>query len=312
MSDTAAGTPAPEASIEAPAETNAAEEIEAAPEESAEEKAQAEEKAKAAEAMRKKYSLKVNNKVKDIELDLSNDEEVQKYLQKAMAADEKFMEAANVRKQAEQLVHALKTNPLAVLMHPELGLDVKALAQQVLTQELEDMKKTPEQKRIEELEKALKDKEERERTLEEEKRSAEMAKIQEQAYQELDSQITEALSKSELPKSPYVVKRIADAMIEAVNMGYKDVTVTQILPFVEDQITSEFQRMFDEAPEQTAEKLMEKIVGKKNLDKYRKTKVARVKKTATPVKDTGSQANQEKDKKQGEPINFKQMFNPFK
>lgn len=265
---------------------------------------------KAEENLRRKYNLKVNNKVKEVELDLSNDEEVQKYLQKALAAEEKFQEAASVRKQAEQLVNALKTNPLAVLMHPELGLDVKALAQQVLTQEIEDMQKSPEQKRIEELERALKDREEKERVLEEEKRQAEMNRIQEEAFQELDSQITSALSKSELPKSPYVVKRIADAMIEAVNMGYKDITVEQIMPFVEESITTEFQRMFDEAPEQTAEKLMEKLVGKKNLDRYRKTKVARVKSPVrAAVQDTGGKST-ESEKKE-ESLKFKDVFNPW-
>lgn len=265
---------------------------------------------KAEENLRRKYNLKVNNKVKEVELDLSNDEEVQKYLQKALAAEEKFQEAASVRKQAEQLVNALKTNPLAVLMHPELGLDVKALAQQVLTQEIEDMQKSPEQKRIEELERALKDREEKERVLEEEKRQAEMNRIQEEAFQELDSQITSALSKSELPKSPYVVKRIADAMIEAVNMGYKDITVEQIMPFVEESITTEFQRMFDEAPEQTAEKLMEKLVGKKNLDRYRKTKVARVKSPVrAAVQDTGGKSTESEKKEEN--LKFKDVFNPW-
>lgn len=312
MAEEAVAAPAP--AVE-PVEANESveesqEQVEASPEEQeAEDKAAAEE-AKKQEALRKKYSLKVNNKVKEVELDLGNDEEVQRYLQKALAAEEKFQEAASVRKQAEMLVQALKTNPLAVLMHPELGLDVKALAQQVMTQELEDMQKSPEQKRIEELEKALKSKEERERQLEEERRSAEMAKIQEQAYQELDDQITSALSTSELPKSPYVVKRIADAMIEAVNMGYKDITVQQIMPFVEESITSEFQRMFDEAPEQTAEKLMEKLVGKKNLDRYRKTKVARVKKPVqAAVQDTGGKSAE--PKKDETPLRHKDLFKPW-
>jgi hypothetical protein len=283
------------------------EEIAASPED---QEKQVEAEKKAEENLRRKYNLKVNNKVKEVELDLSNDEEVQKYLQKALAAEEKFQEAASVRKQAEQLVNALKTNPLAVLMHPELGLDVKALAQQVLTQEIEDMQKTPEQKRIEELERALKDREEKERSLEEEKRQAEMSRIQEEAFQELDSQISSALSKSELPKSPYVVKRIADAMIEAVNMGYKDITVEQIMPFVEDSITTEFQRMFDEAPEQTAEKLMEKLVGKKNLDRYRKTKVARVKRPVqASVQDTGGKTSDAEKKEEN--LKFKDVFSPW-
>ena len=43
-----------------------------------------EEVKKEVQNLKKKYQLKVNNKVKDIELDLGNDEEVQKYLSKAL------------------------------------------------------------------------------------------------------------------------------------------------------------------------------------------------------------------------------------
>jgi F0F1-type ATP synthase gamma subunit len=77
-----------------------------------------------------------------------------------------------------------------------------------------------------------------------------------------------------------------------MEMGYKDVTVEQILPFVEQQITQELNEIFETAPEQTMEKLLEKYVGKKNIDKYRKVKLSKSK--AKPVsgvkeiKDTGS------------------------
>lgn len=313
MSDEATSTPAPEAiepTAEASAEETSTETAEEGEGESPATPPPKETKAEA--AAKKKYALKVNNQMREVELDINDDSQVQKYLQKALAADQKFEEAATVRKQAEQLLQVIKTNPLAILTHPDIGVDVKALAQQVLNDELEDMKKSPEQKRIEELEKALKSKEDREKQLEEEKRQAEMARIQEEAYQQLDDQISTALAKTELPKSAYVVKRITDAMIDAVNMGYADVTVEQIMPFVEQQMVEEFQKMFDEAPEQTATKLMEKFVGKKNMTKYRATKVEKMKKAAaasTKVVDTGAKGKPEA--KAAEKIPFKKMFGNF-
>lgn len=270
--------------------------------------------AKQAAALRKKYQLKVNNKVKELDIDLSDDKEVEKYLQKALAADEKFQEAAGLRKNVEQLVHLLTTNPLAVLKDPALGLDVKALAQQVLNEEIEEMQKSPEQKKIEELEKALKAKEEREKQMEDERTAAQRARMEAEAMQELDDQISEAISTSELPKSPYVIKRVADAMLEAVNMGYTDVTVKQIMPFVEQQITSEISRLFEEAPDQMREKLMEKFVGKKNLDGYRKSKVAKVKTpvdTAKAIKDSGSGSKKAEPKSNEAPIKFNDLFGKF-
>lgn len=263
------------------------------------EKQKEEAEKKAEQALRKKYSLKVNNKVKDVELDLSNDAEIQKYLQKALAADEKFQEAANIKKGFAALIEQIKTNPLAILTHPDIGVDVKALATQVLAKEMEELEKSPEQKRIEELERKLKEKEEYEKKLEEERRQAELAKLEEEAVAELDMQITQALEKSDLPKSPYVVKRIADTMYNAMRLGYSDVTVEQIMPYVEEQITSELQALFDAAPDQTAKKLMEKFVGKKNLDRVRKASLAKAKPASIKsVPDTGAVPKEKGDKKE--------------
>lgn len=317
MSDTSAPDASASAESTAPVESTGAEtteEVELSPEEAAEEaKATAKEEAK---ANKRKYQLKVNNKVKDLEIDLSNDEEVQKYLQKAMASDEKFQEAATLRKQVEQLVQELKTNPLAILKHPQLGIDIKALAQQVLNEELEDMQLSPEQKKIRELESALKEKEEKEKLAQSEKETAERARYEQEAMANLDDQVTEALSHSNLPKSPYVVRRIADSMLAAMEMGYKDVTPEQVLPFVEEQILGEINRLFESAPEDMFDKVMESVVGKKHLDKYRKSKVSKSKPkaqttTAAQVKDTGSSTKNKETKKEEPPRRFKDIFKTF-
>jgi hypothetical protein len=266
-----------------------------------------------AKAIKKRYELKVNNKVKNIDIDLSNDEEVKRYLQKAEGADEKFQEAASLRKQVEQLVTELKKNPLAILRHPELGIDVKALAQQVLNEEIEDMKLSPQEKRIKELEDSLKAKETREKELEEERTANERAKFEAQAAEDLDEQVTSALSKSNLPKSPYVLRRISDVMIAAMDMGYNDVKVDDIMPFVQEQINGEIQRLFDEAPEDTFEKVMEGIVGKKHLDKYRKNKISKSKSkasttSAAQIKDTGASSKTEKKPEPAKPVRFKDLY----
>lgn len=259
----------------------------------------------------KKYEFQVNGKKRSVEFDSSNDEEVKKYLAKAMGADEKFEEAAMTRKQAEQLVTMLKENPLALLRHPELGLDVKALATQILNDELDDMQKSPEQKKMEALEGQLKEREEMLKKIEQEKRDAEMSKLQSEAYQQIDDDITTALSSSDLPKSPYVVKRIADTMIEAVNLGYEDVRVQDIMPYVEAQIMSEIQAMFATKPTET----MERLIGKKNLDDYRKAKVSKSRakpiETAGQIKDTGAKGRPAEKESKDEKVRFKDLFGNF-
>lgn len=309
MSEAPSAAPAPSsASAESTAPETVETEIDASEsEDEGQEEAASEAAAKkTAAALKKKFNLKVNNKNKEIELDLSNDEEIQRYLQKAMAADEKFQEAAFLRKNVEALMHELKTNPRAILQHPDLGIDIKKLAEDVLNEELKEMEMTPEQKKVAEMEKKLKEYEEERKKLEDQAREAEIAKLEEQAFQQLDDQVTEALSTSSLPKSPYVVKRITDAMIEAVGLGYIDVTAAQVMPYVEEQITNEIQRLFEQSPDE----VMEKLINKKRLDSYRKSRVAKSKakavETAKQVKDTGSKT--EAQKKEEEKVTFKQMF----
>lgn len=318
MSEQAPSAPAPvesAAPIEGAAPVEASEEIvdsgDDLPEELQAQPGDSKAEKEAKREARRKYELMVNGKKREVEVDFDNDEDVKKYLQKAFAADEKFQEAAMTRKQAEQLVEALKTNPLAILRHPELGLDVKELATRILNDEIAEMEKSPEQKRIEELENKLKEREELEKKLQDEKREAEKQRIQAEAYKQLDDDITAALSNSDLPKSPYVLKRIADAMIEATELGYVDVRVQDIMPYVEQQVMSEIQQMFEAKPAD----VMEKLIGKKNLDGYRKSKISKVK--AKPVetqqmKDTGAKEVAKKEDKAPAPKKrFKDVFGTF-
>lgn len=318
MSEATQGTPAPqaEATAQAPVDEKA---TTAAPaeEEVADDLsdvAKDEPTKEEIKAAKKKLSVKVRDKMREVEFDPNNEDEVKRYISKAMAADDTFQEAAALKKALVDLIQEIKTNPRSVLSHEAIGLDLKELAQQILNEEIEDSKKTPEQKKIEELEKALKAKEERERKLEEERMNAERAKMDQEALEALDNQVSEALSKSELPKSPYIVMRIANAMEQAINLGFTDVTVEQIIPFVENQITSELNRLFEEAPEETATKLMERLIGKKSLDRYRKVKVAKARKpTDMPqkIEKTEASSGNKTDDKPVKKERFKDFFKPF-
>lgn len=293
-----------QASAPAPVEANA--QAAAAPQPSEAEKAAAKTPEQKAD-LKRKYDLKVNGKTKSIELDLSDDKSVQDYLQKAMAANEKFEEAATLRKDVQLLVKTLKENPLAILTHPDVGIDIKKLAEQVINQELEDMAKSPEQKRLEELEKMLASEKEEKARLAEEKRMAELSKAEEAQLREINTQITDALKASSLPKVPYVVKRISDTMVAAFDMGYKDVSVKDIIPIVERQLQEEFGGFFDASSEDALEKLMGK-----NLDRIRKKRLAskKVAPTASAVKPTGAEAKP-KEAKEEPKKRFEDIFGKF-
>lgn len=305
----AAAPAAPESTNQAQATAQPTPEQQAA--QAAQEAAKAAETKKAEAAMRKKYDLKVNGKSKSVELDLNNDKAVQDYLQKAYAADEKFQEAANLRKDVQLLVKTLKENPLAILTHPDVGVDVKKLAEMVINQELEDMNKTPEQKRLEQLEKELATEREAKTKMEEQARQEAVARQESEQFQQIDDKISTALSGTDLPKTPYVVKRISDAMIAAIDMGYRDIQVEDIVPIVEKQLKEEMGQWFDTSSEDALEKLMGK-----NLDRIRKKRLAAKKAPATAetVKATAKAAEPKEAKKDGEKkkeVRFEDVFGKF-
>lgn len=309
MSDTSAVAPA--ASTAPVSETSSESEVsdELTAEETAELAAEEVKVQEPPKSTKRKFSPKVNGRQLDIDLDPNNDEEINKYLSKALAADQKFEEAAQLRKNVENLINELRSNPRAVLTHPDLGIDIKKFATDILNEEIEDMQKTPEQKELEKLRKELEGKNKREQELEEEKRTAEMARLQEQAFKQFDDEITEALSKSTLPKSPYVVKRVADLLIEASNLGFTDARVQDIMPIVEQQISAEIQKMFETMPEE----MMEQLIGKQNLSRMRKSRLAKMKKspeTSNQIKETGAKKGGDK-KEEAKPIKFKDFFGSF-
>lgn len=311
------GTPAPaEAAPEnQPIENQEveAEEVveEAASEEpAAEEPAAAKEKAIKAEiaALKKKFKLKVDGKEEEVELDLNNEEELKSHLQLSKAAQKRMQEAAQYKKDVADFFKALKENPLSVLADPSLGVDVKKLAEMVMNNEIEEMKKTPEQKEKERLQKELEAiKKERE---EEKKRRDEddFKRLTEQATQQLDNEISSALNESGLPKHPRTVAYMAEALKLAlkndINLSAKDV-----VPLIKKQVLNDFREIMGSLPDDE----LEKYLGKDIISKVRKRSIQRVKQSveaAQNIKQTGEdikkKANEEEKK-----ISFKDFFKPF-
>ncbi len=279
MSEENTGTAAPEAVEAAPeVEVTEGQELEA----SGEQPEQTPEETKKQEAEIKKvlksYDLKVNGKSKKIELDMDNDEEVKKYLQKAMASDEKFQEASQYKRQAEQLVEMLQNDPLSILRNPALGLDIRKLAEQVLLQDLEEQQKSPEQKKLEEYERKLKEYEDNKKKDEDTRRAQQLEEATKRNQTEIENSMIQALEKSDLPAEPFFIRRVADAMASAIEAGWEDVTVEDIMPYVEGRMKSDFGSLIGKHREPAK---LEKLLGKDVLNEYRKHSVAKVKKTPT-------------------------------
>ncbi len=244
----------------------------------------------------KSYELKVNGKSKKIDIDMDNDDEVKKYLQKALASDEKFQEASTYKKQAEQLVEMLQKNPLSILKNPALGLDIRKLAEQVLLEDLEEQQKSPEQKKMEEYEKKLKAYEEEKTRIEEERKRMQLEEATKRQYEEVETSMISALEKADLPAEPFFVRRVADIWASAVESGWEDAKLEDIMPYVENRLRNDFQSVIKKNADPDK---LEKLIGKDVLDGYRKSKVSKMKKTPT----TAGQMAQSTAKVDSKPAN---------
>ncbi len=222
----------------------------------------------------RKMKLRVNEQ--DIELP---EDEVIRLAQKGKYADQQMQTAAQARKQAEELIRMLKTNPMKALQHEALGLDVKKIISDYINEQAEEAQLTPEQKELRELRKMKADGEaevERQTQAEQEKLVTQQAAIIQEQW---ETEITDALKTSGLPKTNYTVKQIAHYMKIAIEKGYKNVSPKTVLPLVREDFVRTQNDMYGQADEDT----LASMLGDDLINKIVKTHLNKSKKANTPA-----------------------------
>jgi len=260
-----------------------------------------------------KLKLKIDQKEYEEELpfDIPDDPQVVDYLtrhlQLSKMGQTRAQQYKDLEKEVSDFIKQLKADPESILSDPSLGIDLKKLAAKVIEKDIVDSQKSPEQLEKEKLQAELKaEKEEREREKSEyEKR--EFARLQDQEYERYDVLISDALSKSDLPKTPYTVKKIADYMLLGLQQGL-NVEPQDIIPLVKEEMHKDLKEMFGLMPDE----VIEQIIGKDILTRMRKKNVAKAKEKGTPptpvnkaLVDTGKKTEQKVDGKS------KQTFKDF-
>jgi len=203
---------------------------------------------------------------------------MRKQIQMAKLAQGKSQEFSKLQSDAIKFIDELKKNPRKVLSDPNIGVDLKKLAVEMIEEEIENSKKSPDQLQREKLEielKALKEERDNEK---EESKKRDFERIQGEQYERYDMLMTQALEKSNLPKSPYIVKKMADYMLMGISKGM-DVTPEDVLPIVREEMHNDLKEMFAVMPEE----VIEQLVGKDTLNKIRRKNLQKAKATTTPA-----------------------------
>jgi hypothetical protein len=243
----------------------------------------------------KEFQLKVNGKIVNKKIDLSDENSLRNELQLAAAARQSMQESANLKKLYESEVTRLRQDPFSVLA--ELGLDPDQLAEMRIQQRIEEMKKSPEQLEREKIQAELQAAREEANKLKAEREAEQFEKLKDQAAAQIETEIEQALdSHKTLPKSRHIVKRIADSMLWAINNGYDDVTAEDVMPLVEKEWRDEMSRLMDDSPED----VLEQLIGQRNIERLRAKRLSAMAasntKTASSIKPTAGSVQKQDDK----------------
>ena len=254
----------------------------------------------------KKLLLKVDGEEIEEELPFEVDPEHAEYLKKELqmsrAAQKRMAEAATIRKEFDSILEQVKSGDAEILQ--KLGLNVDDFVNQFVENKLKEAELSPEERKIQELEKALADKEAREKELEEARQAEESQRIQQEIQLNIENEIADLLDGDDiLGPNPYFAKRIIDKLIDAHDMGLQ-ATPSQIFPIVKEEILGEFQQMGASLDSSR----FEKLYGKPTLEKLRKERLDQLRKAApaaTKKKVVDTAANSEAPETEEKKINMK-------
>lgn len=181
----------------------------------------------------KRYKVKVDGEDQEVD-----EQELIRNYQLRKASDKRFSEGQQMRKQSEEFIRLLKTDPKKVLAHPSIGIDLKNFAEEYLMGELQQEMMSPEEKQLKEYQAKLSKYEEAERTQKEQAEAKQKEEVQTKYAEAYNKQIIDALETSGLPKTEYTVQRMVHYMHKALKNGYElgagDVTDLVRRDYMED------------------------------------------------------------------------------
>ena len=225
-----------------------------------------------------KHKVKIDGK----EVEVGYDDLIRDY-QLGKASQQRMNEAAAVRKQAEELIALAKSDPRKLLSHPNINADLRAFAETILAEHVQEQLLTPEQKEKRDMKKKLEQYENQEKEQKTNAEKAEYDRLYEHYNQEYSNQIITALDSSGLPKTPDTVKRMASYMKQALDKGI-NATTEQIVQLVKQDYLADVKALLGNAtPESLIAMLGEEVAGKVVKSQLSKVKTVGQKPVIKPV-----------------------------
>ena len=229
-------------------------------------------------------------------LKFANRDQLKAVLQKALYADQVIKDGVQAKKGAEALMGKLKTKEglLEVLRDPDVNMDVKQFAIDIVKEMMADDKLTPEQKEAIAFKKRA---EAAEGTLAEQKKAAEDKENQEKMQKqrrEISGQIIEAMKKCpDIPQTQATMDACILNMRAAYKRFGKHFTAEQAMSVYSEQYWNAHKALLEKM---TPEQLVSRF-GQKILDKLQQIKLNELKDRTNPAKKVSTGSEETKKKK---------------
>lgn len=167
-------------------------------------------------APRKTYKVKVDGEETDVD-----EETLLRDYQLAKASHSRMQQAAALRQQAEDQIAQIRALADQTRQDPRtlfkaLGLDARAFAEALLTEELENELLSPEEKELRELRAWRKKQDEESAASKRESEQKEAQALAQTAGVEIESEIVDALKTSGLKATPRTVARVAELILASL------------------------------------------------------------------------------------------------
>jgi len=237
--------------------------------ESSEQQKQSLDEKKEKERQRLKFKSKIDGEEIEEEVDY---DEVARDRQKWKAADKRFQEAANLKKEAFEVIKLGQSKDGLIELIRKFGYDPRELAEEFLANQLQFEMMTPEQKENYELRRQLYERDQlAKKDLTEKEQRAE-TEATERIKTQMQQEIIDTLKTSGLPASTDTVKRMAAHMARYLERGI-DVSAKDVVKDVWDEINVYSKAVLKNLPIQ---KLLE-VIGEEKAKEWRAYDLGKVK-----------------------------------
>jgi hypothetical protein len=200
-----------------------------------------------------------------------DESELIKGYQRARAANQRFEEAAKLRRQADQLLESLRTDPASLLTHPSLGINFDEIAERHLLAKLENEMLSPEERKSREMQRELERYKQAEAKQREQDEARQFEVAKNQARANYERQFVEVLEKTGLPRTGETVARMARYLSEGLRGGVEP-DMYDVAEMVREDMLAEQRALIGSAPDDR----LEELLGAETVEKVRKALLNKV------------------------------------